>query len=72
MLQRQEEDVDSMMIHAYRNESTMMITMMYDNVDDTIHVQAWMIEHCHSMVSTDTLAITPTDTTRNTMRGTLL
>ena len=31
-------DVDSMMIHAYRNESTMMITMMYDNVDDTIHV----------------------------------
>jgi len=29
-------DVDSMMIHAYRNESTMMITMMYDTVDDTI------------------------------------
>jgi len=38
MLQRQEENVESMMIHAYKNESTMMITMMYDNVDDTIHV----------------------------------
>lgn len=29
---------ESMMMYAYRNESMMMITMMYDYVVDTIHV----------------------------------